>query len=325
MKYVILCDSNNIEPFIEPRQLAVIGGEILIERTTRLLKENGVKDIVITSHDKRFDNRGAVRYEPQHNDYDPIKKTGYWLNAFPVELLTEPICFLLGDVYYSNDAIKTIVKSETDSTLFFCMDKTKGFSDKYIKLHDEPFGYKVADTELFKEHIEKLKRMFDNHETKRHPIVWELYRSINGYDVNQHILKDNYISINDITCDIDRIDDIMLINEKLGGKCMVKCEVILKEFTLGRFSELKNLTRAKEGSQDGHLYYGDTFECTEDLYKYMAGGNAKNLTVVKLIEVIPEEVKPVEEPKEELKEVPYKETEEKPKRKPRTTKKTSKK
>lgn len=212
MKYIILSDSDNVEPFVEPRQLAIIKGEPLIKRTIRLLKENGVKDIIITSHDPRFDNLGATRYEPKYNDYNAKEHKGYWLNAFPRELLTEPVTFLLGDVYYSENAIKTIVNSNTNSTLFFCSDKTKGLSEKYIKQHDEPFAYKVVDTELFKNHINLVKRLFDEKITCRHPIVWELYRSINGIWINEHTLNINYVAINDETCDIDRVEDIELLN-----------------------------------------------------------------------------------------------------------------
>ena len=85
MKYIILADSS--VGFEMPRQLSVIKGEPLVQRTIRLLKQNGVKDILITSHDKRFDNLGATRYEPLNNDYDPLASQGYWLNAFPIELI----------------------------------------------------------------------------------------------------------------------------------------------------------------------------------------------------------------------------------------------
>ena len=218
MKYVILSDSNNVEPFTIPRQLTKINGEPLVQRTARLLKENGIEDVIITSHDKRFDNLGAKRYEPKYNYYNPIKNEGYWLNAFPFELLNEPICFLFGDVYYSEDAIKTIVNVETYSTLFFCTYKNK--DERYIKHHDEPLAYKVVDYVMFKEHIERVKTLKDEGKCAREPIVWELYRSINNLDVNTHKMTNNYVAINDESCDIDTLDDIIKLNKKIGGTDM---------------------------------------------------------------------------------------------------------
>ena len=156
MKYIILCDSDNVEPFVAPRQFATVKGEQLIKRTIRQLKENGVKEIIVTSHDKRFDNLGATRYEPKFNDYKPRENKGYWVSAFPIELLNEPITFLLGDVYYSDEAIKTIIKSNTESVLFFCSYKNP--DERYIKHHDEPFGFKVVNYELFKNHIQKMNQ-----------------------------------------------------------------------------------------------------------------------------------------------------------------------
>lgn len=282
-KYIILADSMNTQPFKTPRQLTEINGEPLVKRTVRLLKENGIKDILITSHDERFDNLGAIRYEPLHNEYDPINKTGYWLNAFPIELLNEPICFIFGDVYFSEEAIKTIVETNTDSTLFFCTYKNKDM--KYIKHHDEPLAYKVVDYELFKKHIDIVKRRKDNDECCREPVVWELYRDINGQYINEHKMTTNYVAINDISCDIDSIKDIELLNDSIGGKNMIKCEVI-KEFTLERFDELYNIKR-KSIETKGKLYVGDIFECKKDMADYLMGNNDRGQVVVKVIEVEP--------------------------------------
>ena len=288
MKYVILSDSDNVEPFIKPRQLERINGEVLIKRTIRILKENGVEDILITSHDKRFDNLGATRYEPLFNDYKPKENKGYWLSAFPIELLDEPITFLLGDVYYSDNAIKTIVESKTNSVLFFCTDKILGYDERYIKHHDEPLGFKVEDYNLFKEKIYEVKKMKDKGLTRREPIAWELYRAINGLDINVHKLSDNYIAINDETCDIDRVEDILLLEYSLGGNKMIRLECI-KEFTLKEYNKLTNIIR-KDREEVGRIFIGDIFECDKDMADYLTGKNKKKEVVANVIKVIPEEV-----------------------------------
>lgn len=74
---------------------------------------------------------------------------------------------------------------------------------------------------------------------------------------------------------------------------MIKCEVI-KDFTLGesdefRFEDLKNIQRRRLDTK-GKLYYGDTFECTQEMANYLLGNNDKGNVVVKVIEVIPEEI-----------------------------------
>lgn len=288
MKYVILSNTDNIEPFIIPRQLLEVNGEPLIKRTIRLLKENGVKDILVTSHDKRFDNLGATRYEPIYNNWKPKEDTGYWVTAFTEELLIEPITFLFGDVYYSEKAIKTIVEAETRSILYFCTYQNK--DPRYIKHHDEPLAFKVVDYNKFKEHIQKMKDFKDSGKAPREPIAWELYRSINNQPLTVHKMTDNYIAINDETCDVDRVEDIELIKAKIeGGNKMVKVKCIVDYNDL----ELNKLVTTKD----------DPYIVTNERADYLA--NERGL--VEIIEVIPED-----------------QPEEKPKAKPKTTFKKAK-
>ena len=313
-RYIILADSKNTHPFKTPRQLTKINGETLVGRTVRLLKENGIKDILITAHDKRFDNQGATRYEPLHNDYNPHTLEGYWLNAFPEELLNEPICFMFGDVYYSEDAVKKIVETDTDDLLFFCT--YNNHTDKYIKLHDEPLAYKVVDYELFKQKIAEVKELKDEGVCCREPVVWELYRQINGQYINEHKMTKGYVAINDISCDIDTLEDIHKLQIKLGGIELIKVEVI-EEFTLERFNEITNIQRRNK-DQYGRLYVGDTFECEKELAEYLTGGNALKKVVVKVIEVIPKKEPKIEKPIEKEIEpdvIIEKKTETKPKKK----------
>ena len=69
---------------------------------------------------------------------------------------------------------------------------------------------------------------------------------------------------------------------------MIKCKTI-KEFTLKKFKELKNIERANDVYVEGKLYVGDTFECNKDMVDYLLGDNPKKETVIEVIEVIPEE------------------------------------
>jgi len=286
MKYIILANSND-KTFDIPRQLVEINGEKLIERTIRLLKKYGVENIIITAHDERFKGLGVDVYEPSSCNYDYATGEGYWLNAFPFEMMNEPVCFIWGDVYFSDEAIKTIVETETDSTLFFCTYNNE--SELYIKHHDEPLAYKIIDTELFKEHITRVKKMYDDGLCCRHPIVWEVYRSINGTDVNTHVMTNNFVAINDISCDIDSMNDLEEIRKKAGGVKMVKCRVI-KDFTLKDFDKLVDIKR-KSLEQKGKLFLGDTFECTDEMAKYLLGDNDSQSVVIEIIETKPKEAK----------------------------------
>ena len=76
----------------------------------------------------------------------------------------------------------------------------------------------------------------------------------------------------------------------------------LQEFTYGNFNKITNLVRNdKEKKEHGRLYERDTFECTEDMAKYLTGGCG--YTLVKVIEVIPEEVPVIENAEEKIEEI----------------------
>ena len=81
---------------------------------------------------------------------------------------------------------------------------------------------------------------------------------------------------------------------------MVKVEVI-EVFHLEKYNEIKDTIERKGYGQDGYLYVGDKFVCTEELAEYLAGKNAKNKPYIKVIEVIPEPKKKeaIEEPVKE--------------------------
>ena len=231
MKYIIMCGGNYNE-FETPKQLLKVNGESLVERTIRLLRENGVKDIYISSNNPVFDNFGVERLVHE-NDFecygeDENKKSSKcWLNAYyPTD---EPACYLHGDVYFSDEAIKIIVNTPVKETMFFCTyDWTDGEKDKRNYKGREPFAYKVENQEKFRNAINKILNMVDNGYFKNGlpPIVWHLYRYLNGYDIkpdakewtdvnNIFQSKGDYIVINDYTTDIDHPEDVAVLEEWL--------------------------------------------------------------------------------------------------------------
>lgn len=198
MKYIIMA-GGEYKAFKIPKQLSVIKGEVLIARTIRLLKENGIEDIFISSNNPLFDEYGS-RLENKNNNMiiENGKVQGYWLDAFyPVQ---EPVCYIFGDVYFSPEAIKKIVDyNSTENTLF----GTGIAKNNEHKNWGEPFAYKVYKYKEFFKGIEKVKKLYDEGKTIRHPIVWELYRYLHDLDVNVQRITTDYVVIDDYTIDID--------------------------------------------------------------------------------------------------------------------------
>lgn len=231
MKYIIMC-GGKYPKFKKPKQLLKVNGEVLVERTIRLLKANGIKDIAICTNCHEFDYLG-LPILMQDNEYicgnenENKKSSCCWLNAYyPVK---EPCCYLHGDVYFSDEAIKTIIDTEVKDTMFFCTyDWTDGEKDRRNYKGREPFGYKVVNQKLFRNAINDLFKMVDEgkFENGLPPICWQLYRYINKLDINYTTkewtdinnifqTKGDYVVINDYTTDIDKPEDVKVLEEWL--------------------------------------------------------------------------------------------------------------
>ena len=211
MRYILLCGTGEINGI--PRQLVKVKGERLVDRTIRLLRSRGIKDIAIsTRNTAAFSGCDAKIIE-----YD---SSGDWVNAFyPTG---EPVCYIFGDVFFSPDAIKKIVETPTDSIEFFA--SAPPFGSGYTRIWAEPFAFKVNDQKYFRECIETVKEYKRLHKWKREPIAWELWQVIKKTAIN-YINYRNYVVINDYTCDIDEEKDIAEIEEVMKPRYLIHaCE-----------------------------------------------------------------------------------------------------
>lgn len=206
MKYIIMC-GGTYRRWETPRQLTQIQGEPVVARTIRLLRECGVTDIAISSHNAMFERFGVpVLHHENHFDvFGSDNCSGVWVNGFwPTE---DPVCYILGDVVFTKAAIRTIVDTQTDDIMFFA--SAPPFAPEYRKPHAEPFAFKVVDQKRFRKAIEDVKRYDAQGLFNRRPIAWELWQVITGGQLNV-IDFTNYVAINDSTCDIDSPDDVRL-------------------------------------------------------------------------------------------------------------------
>ncbi len=212
MKYIIMC-GGAYKDWEKPRQLIEICGEPIVARTIRLLHEAGAHDIAISTNGFDF-SRFGVPVLTHENDFIVRKDgiEGAWVHAFyPTD---EPACYLMGDVVYSPEAIRTIVETETDDVLFFA--SAPPFSPLFIKKWAEPYAFKVADQKRFRAAVDYVAASVGSGIFRRHPIAWELWQVLIGHDVRE-IDYDTATAINDYTCDVDEPEDAARLEEILCG------------------------------------------------------------------------------------------------------------
>lgn len=221
MRYIIMC-GGTYEMWETPKQLLKINGEEIVARTVRLLKEQGIEDIAISSNNDAFAGFG-VPVLKHDNNFKVLSKDGkvtgvegWWVDAFyPTD---DPVTYLFGDVVYSPEAIRTIIETETDDIEFF--GSAPPYSEKYIKPWQEPFAFKVVDTDHLKQAIQDCKKNAEKGFFWRHPIAWELWTSIKYGELKgwPDVYEKNYMVISDYTCDIDTASDIPEMERVLNGE-----------------------------------------------------------------------------------------------------------
>ena len=190
MKYIIMADGkgtrwqnyNDI-----PKHFIEIGGETLLGRTVRLLNEGDKDaDVIITSHDPRYDVPGARRYEPLNNHLE--------IDRFTEELIEDNVCFLYGDTYYSQEAMDTILQTGTDEMIFFGNERSI-------------VAIKVKDGELFRSHVDNVRRLFLEGKIEK-CIGWQVYQSFTGLPFGEKKIGPSYIVLEDGTEDFNSPEDL---------------------------------------------------------------------------------------------------------------------
>lgn len=190
MKYIIMADGkgtrwNNYQDI--PKHFIRVGEETLLERTVRLLRENDSSaEVIITSHDPRYEVKGAVRYEPKHNVLE--------IDRFTSELIEDQVCFLYGDTYYSEKAVDVIVHTQSDDLLFFGNEKSI-------------VAVKVADGDLFAHHVDRVRNLYLAGKIEK-CIGWQVYQSFLGLPFDEKKIAQKYVYMEDGTRDFNSPEDL---------------------------------------------------------------------------------------------------------------------
>lgn len=189
MKYIIMADGkgtrwqnyNDI-----PKHFIEINGETLLARTVRLLRQGDPGcEVIITSHDPRYEVEGATRYEPVNNHLE--------IDRFTEELIADNVCFLYGDTYYSEDAADIIINTEAEDILFFGNQRSI-------------VAVKVADGELFRSHVDRVRQLFIEGKIEK-CIGWQVYQSFTGLPFGEKKIESKYIILEDSTEDFNSPED----------------------------------------------------------------------------------------------------------------------
>jgi hypothetical protein len=190
-----------------PKHLVKVDGEPILNRTIRLLNERGVTQVyVVGPDDDRYRIDGSELYIPKKNKHN--LDADKFLNSEPLWNTDGRTIVCYGDVFFTDEAMDTIVFSEIkDWTLFCRFDKST--------YTGTPWGECFAQS-FYPEHIKQHKdALLHIAELRRHKKIlrcggWEHYRVMCGVEdskLNKHFRHGNAVNIDDWTDDFDFPDD----------------------------------------------------------------------------------------------------------------------
>ncbi len=196
MKYVIMADGDmkrwNMACKI-PKHMVKIGNETLLERLVRQVHTlQPEAQAIITSHDRRYEVAGAIRYEPKNNRME--------IDRFTWELIEDDTCFLYGDTYYTDEAIRVICQTQTDRLHFVGTDR----SIVALIAHRE---------EELRRHITRVKEAFlagECHDCRG----WQVYQSYTGQPFDRLCIGKDFTKVPNDTCGFNEWQEYQYFLEK---------------------------------------------------------------------------------------------------------------
>lgn len=180
-----------------PKQLVRIGKEALLDRTVRLLRENGVTNIHVVSNDERLKVEHVNLFSPA-------------LSRWTVETLlstrslwAERTVVLLGDVFYSEDAMRAAIEFDGPVRVFGRSGPSWFTSCEWAEIFAVSFTREAIGRIAHAADC-ALQAAAGGGKGK----LWQMYYSLLGSPMDEHrIDSDVFFVIDDFTDDFDSPED----------------------------------------------------------------------------------------------------------------------
>ena len=192
-----------------PKHFVSIGGECLIYRTITQVKEYG-EVVVVTPPLNEIDSIWEAFIKTcDMVDCIQSKRIG---TASLYELYYTKIwdsksrnIVLLGDVYFTDEAIDKIINHNEDNYTFIGREgKSKATGLKYGELWG--LSFLPSSIQFITYNMGRVRDLYQNKVISR-CTGWEIYKLLQGIPFGTHSIKGNFLEINDLTEDFDTPQD----------------------------------------------------------------------------------------------------------------------
>ena len=169
-----------------PKHLIQVGGETLLARTTRLLHAcDEDAEVIISSSNPAYETPGARRHAPEHGELE--------IDRFCYELIDDNTCFLYGDAFYTEDAMKVIVERPVHGVGFFGNERSI-------------VAVKVSDGAQMRRAMDFLLEQIQSG-AMEDAKGWHLYHYLQGMPLEGREIGGNFELVRDATMDFNRPED----------------------------------------------------------------------------------------------------------------------
>lgn len=177
------------------KQLLVIDGETLLERTVRLLRWNGLEDIYIIG---KHQVEGAKNYIPNFESligkFDCTRELWEDIDSFAL---------LYGDCFYSDEIIRDLSNRKTDKKwLHWCCNRPNKVTGK---IWEEGYIHTIYDIPFWKSKCEEFHNNIEPN-LEEYKNDWVFVRFLLGIDLYEHqpeLMKEYEIDWEDESDDFD--------------------------------------------------------------------------------------------------------------------------
>lgn len=193
IKTLILCNGPEVRINGILKQLLPVAGKPILRRTVDLLRDRGQNDITIVTGNPKLMFDDVPSYDPGPDE----PGTAVGLSSSELWSQKAPTLLLLGDVFYTEEAIDTILAPTDEDWQFYCrfgynQDGSLGGGEGWAVKFKPKVGPKYRGVLISL----SRRKLPDCH-------FWQHYRAMNGADPLVHVDFGYRIIIDDLTEDFD--------------------------------------------------------------------------------------------------------------------------
>ena len=188
-----------------PKHLTVVEKEVLLERTCKQFLKY-TSDVCIIGRDKRYEVKGATLYIPSGSNTN-YKDANKFMCTQALWNKNGRTVIVFGDVYFTNDAVKTIMKSDGEYKWFLRREESKISGARWKEIFAFAFNASMINN------LTQTLLLLISRDQVQKQAGWALYKAMSGDRFLTFSSTHHHVHIDDWTEDFDFPEDLEIWEE----------------------------------------------------------------------------------------------------------------